>query len=222
MSKKKKKAKKKIRQEKDVLRVIGLIISLLAIAIALASFIYQYKYQKLEYEYKIEPKFDITFETSIKKTLEDGVEKNEPFIETINVQIDEINNLQSVYVVHSDSKVDKLIVDAKIEEKIQDVIKQAVNVSDEDGITIENSKYKYMFLVFESLDDEYDVFTVFVGVDTFKRDEIGKIIIEVISEMEMYELEYSQRTDKEAPVFSKIVEDYKNLISWIKEETLSF
>lgn len=135
-----------------VMNIISLVLSVLAICIT--AF-----FSAREYNYKISPEIDGSFRMGIQIN-ENGEEREVvPYVEELNIEIIQKNNLQEAYWISADEQVEKMKIDT-IEDKLKSKMKDEITFG-KTYFAYDRTFYQYGFLMLKGLDQTWELYLIY-------------------------------------------------------------
>ncbi len=197
--------------------IIPIVISLVSLGIAIYMAYVQYNYADIEYEYKVDAKLKVGFIPTVKSDFKDGSRLNEFTAKNIDIEIAEKNNLRKVFLINSKNEVKDIGGIPGIEENL----KKQITINSEDyDIEINGYKYKYWFLVFQSLDDDIDIHLIYTKSKAFAPDEQGIHIFDSREYIGILEFDKGHENDAEYEGERIIAKQYKEIVNWYRENSI--
>lgn len=201
----------------DMFVIIPIVISLVSLGIAIYMAYVQYHYADIEYEYKVDPKLKVGFIPTVKFDYKDGIRLNEFTAKNIDIEIAEKNNLRKVFLINSKNEVKDIGGIPGIEENL----KKQITINSEDyDIEINGYKYKYWFLVFQSLDDDIDIHLIYTKSKPFAPDEQGIHVFDSREYIGILEFDKGHENDAEYEGERIIAKQYKEIVNWYRENSI--
>ena len=128
--------------------LVTFVISILALIVSILSFGSQNHYAGLEHEYKSEPEIEI--EGGKKEELGKYITLNDS---ENKIQLLQKNNLQSAYIIHSDCKMEKLVLNE------EGILETTGEIDfNESNVSVNDTSYHYELLLLEEMDDSYELY----------------------------------------------------------------
>lgn len=197
--------------------IIPIVVSIISLCIAIYMAYIQYHYADIEYEYKVDPKLKVGFIPTVKFDYKDGIRLNEFTAKNIDIEIAEKNNLRKVFLINSKNEVKDIGGIPGIEENL----KKQITINSEDyDIEINGYKYKYWFLVFQSLDDDIDIHLIYTKSKPFAPDEQGIHVFDSREYIGILEFDKGHENDAEYEGERIIAEQYKEIVNWYRENSI--
>lgn len=201
----------------DMFVIIPIVVSIISLCIAIYMAYIQYHYADIEYEYKVDPKLKVGFIPTVKFDYKDGIRINEFTAKNIDIEIAEKNNLRKVFLINSKNEVKDIGGIPGIEENL----KKQITINSEDfDIEINGHKYKYWFLVFQSLDDDIDIHLIYTKSKAFAPDEQGIHIFDSREYIGILEFDKGHENDAEYEGERIIAKQYKEIVNWYRENSI--
>lgn len=201
----------------DMFVIIPIVVSIISLCIAIYMAYIQYHYADIEYEYKVDPKLKVGFIPTVKFDYKDGIRINEFTAKNIDIEIAEKNNLRKVFLINSKNEVKDIGGIPGIEENL----KKQITINSEDfDIEINGYKYKYWFLVFQSLDDDIDIHLIYTKSKAFAPDEQGIHIFDSREYIGILEFDKGHENDAEYEGERIIAKQYKEIVNWYRENSI--
>ena len=201
----------------DMFVIIPIVVSIISLCIAIYMAYIQYHYADIEYEYKVDPKLKVGFIPTVKFDYKDGIRLNEFTAKNIDIEIAEKNNLRKVFLINSKNEVKDIGGIPGIEENL----KKQITINSEDyDIEINGYKYKYWFLVFQSLDDDIDIHLIYTKSKPFAPDEQGIHVFDSREYIGILEFDKGHENDAEYEGERIIAKQYKEIVNWYRENSI--
>lgn len=212
------KSRNPIKKERiDMFVIIPIVVSIISLCIAIYMAYIQYHYADIEYEYKVDPKLKVGFIPTVKFDYKDGIRLNEFTAKNIDIEIAEKNNLRKVFLINSKNEVKDIGGIPGIEENL----KKQITINSEDyDIEINGYKYKYWFLVFQSLDDDIDIHLIYTKSKPFAPDEQGIHVFDSREYIGILEFDKGHENDAEYEGERIIAKQYKEIVNWYRENSI--
>ncbi len=201
----------------DMFVIIPIVVSIMSLGIAIYMAYVQYHYADIEYEYKVDPKLKVGFIPTIKSDFKDGIRINEFTAKNIYIEIAEKNNLRKVFLINSKNEVKDIGGIRGLEESLKNQI--TINSKGYD-IEINGYKYKYWFLVFQSLDDDIDIHLIYTKSKPFAPDEQGIHSFESREYIGILEFDKGHENDEKYEGERIMAKQYKEIVKWYRENSI--
>ena len=176
--------------------IITTIISLFAVAVSIVALCSTSYYEEQEYKYKREPEVEMRWVPAMKK--DNGTGKLQVKMKELHINIIDENNLDEVYFIRADKRVDRLVMD-------QDNIRVQMETD------MKYYEYSYQYVFLRNLDGSYRMYLAYLKTD-------GEVAtFNVVSGIQVYGLENS---DPENPLYEGeriMAKQYREIMSYVKQ-----
>ena len=189
--------------------IITTIISLFAVAVSIVALCSTSYYEEQEYKYKREPEVEMRWVPAMKK--DNGTGKLQVKMKELHINIIDENNLDEVYFIRADKRVDRLVMDQdNIRVQMETDMKYYFSEKEIDLVT-STHEYSYQYVFLRNLDGSYRMYLAYLKTD-------GEVAtFNVVSGIQVYGLENS---DPENPLYEGeriMAKHYREIMSYVKQ-----
>lgn len=189
-----------------------LLIIYMVLLVPLILLIGVYSIIDIKYaEYRRKPDITVNSAIEIRNEIKDGKIVVVPYMKTINVDIEEENNLMCVCIINPNDEVENILGHDYKKEIEEYFYKEFFNGKSD--IDINGYRYFYRFIVFSGIDGIFEVNLFYFKINKYLKHENMLIKFNKVDYTNLFELEYSDECAYEgerimAEQFREISEDF--------------
>lgn len=190
-----------------IISIISVVVSVMALTISIIGLSYSVFYEQKEYEYKRVPELEMGWVPVFRKTADNTNLKIG--IQEIQIHIADENNLDEVYLIRSDRRVNRLTVEkGDICIQLATDMKEYFSENSPDLIT-STHQYHYQYIVLKNLDGSLRLYLVYLK----NNGSIAEF--QAVSGIEIYGLKNGHIDDSLYEGEKVMAEQYEEIMEYL-------